>query len=78
MDRWRSSVCRANTEAVLAVSSEIVSSMLEHMLNNYIGLWRGDWGVINQIYIVIYSTVLYPMMLYLAYTLIKGIYSQKK
>jgi len=52
--------------------------MLEHMLNNYIGLWRGDWGVINQIYIVIYSTVLYPMMLYLAYTLIKGIYSQKK
>ena len=48
------------------------------MLANYIAIWRGDWGVINQIYTVIYTVMLYPMMLYLAYNLIRGVISQSK
>ena len=48
------------------------------MLETYIALWRGDWGAINQIYIVFYTFVLYPMMLYLAYNLLKGIWTQSK
>ena len=65
-------------KAILDTWIERMPSMLEHMLNNYIGLWRGDWGVINQWYMLVYHVILYPMMLYLAYTLIKGIYNQKK
>ena len=48
------------------------------MLANYWAMWQGDWGMINQIYIVIYTFVLYPMMLYLAYNLIVGVISQSK
>ena len=74
VDRWRSTVSRTNTTSFLAVSNQRVSSMLE----TYIALWRGDWGMINQIYIVVYTFVLYPMMLYLAYTMIKGLIKQSK
>ena len=48
------------------------------MLETYIALWRGDWGVINQWYIVIYSFVLLPMQWYLAYNLIVGLIKQRK
>ena len=48
------------------------------MLANYIAMWRGDWGVINQIYIVIYTVMLYPMMCYLVYKLIQGVWRERK
>ena len=51
---------------------------MSSMLETYIALWRGDWGMINQWYIVIYTLVLYPMMLYLAYNLIRGLIKQSK
>ena len=53
-------------------------SMLDQMWNNYVGLWRGDWGVINQWYMLVYHVILYPMMLYLAYTMIQGLWKQSK
>ena len=74
VDRWRQLVCRTNTTSFLAVSNQDLSSML----TNYISMWRGDWGMINQIYIVIYTFILYPMMLYLAYNLIRGVWKQSK
>ena len=52
--------------------------MLELMWNNYVGLWRGDWGAINQWYMLAYHVVLYPMMLYLAYTMVQGLIKQSK
>ena len=48
------------------------------MLDVYIQLWRGDWGAVNQIYIVVYTFVLCPMMIYIAYNLIKGVISESK
>ncbi len=52
--------------------------MLDQMWNNYVGLWRGDWGVINQWYMLAYHVILYPMMLYLAYMMVQGLIKQSK
>ena len=52
--------------------------MFDTVITNYIALWRGDWGTINQIYMFAYHTMFLPMMGYLAYRMIVGVWNQRK
>jgi len=36
------------------------------MLANYIALWTGELGVINQVYMVLWHVVAVPIMMYIA------------
>jgi len=40
--------------------------MLATMWENYILLWNGTYGVINQVYMVFWHFVAIPVMLYIA------------
>ena len=61
-----------------AVFNAVMDHMFGTVVTNYVSLWAGDWGMINQWYIVIYSFVLLPMMWYLVYNLIRGLIKQSK
>ena len=36
------------------------------MLANYIALWTGELGVINQVYMVFWHFIVIPMLMYIA------------
>ena len=48
------------------------------MINNYIGLWTGEWGIINVYYMWVYHILFLPMMLYILGFAVKGLIKQNK
>lgn len=46
---------------------------MSSIISNYIAIWQGEWGTLNQIYFAIYHIFFLPMLWKISATAIKGI-----